>query len=852
MNTLVARLKSGISSIGRRIFRPSNGRPGSFRAAFEQFRQVLDLHNTAAGMIADMGETLSGEYLFDIVYIRQAYDGLSRIFSSLLEQFLVLTGGKYRTLESRFNSIDHEIRRLIDNNAEPSADLVLSIAASGSSRAKDVGGKMANLGELSRLTGITVPEGFVVTTRSFVEFMSYNGLAEQTARLSADWETNPSLFNEIREAIRSGDLPPAVRDAVAVSLEDLAKSHPGGSLSVRSSAVGEDGEFTFAGQFESVLNVPFDMTALTAAYKEVLASLFAPRPFHYCEKIGCDPAEIRMAVGCIMMVDAVSSGVIYSANPDSSTDELLVSATWRLGKALVEGQVDADEYRLSRSPHPSVIGRRIGAKTTLITSSFGSGTTVSETPSDLIHAAVLDDRSLTRLAAQALTIERHFRRPQDIEWAIDKDGAITMLQARPLPLHPETGTGTPASTSDSLTVLHTLTGTAVRKGYSAGTVYVADASESLEDFPRGGILVARHDSSQFIRIMPFASAILTEQGSATSHMAALCREFRVPTLVNCGPLRELLENGRKITVQIGDNAATLYDGIHQSPHADGGDGLSVEELYEFRSKKYLLRHIVPLNLIDPFRDDFSPDACRTLHDILRFVHEKMVMELVETAEHGQTDSSAVSIDLPVPAGIVAIDLGGGIAPLGDRKTATIEKVSSVPFRAVLDGMTHPGAWHTDVVALHAGDLIAGMMKLSDITAPSSSVPTANLAVVSREYLNLSLKFGYHYTLIDSYCSPNRTNNHIYFRFSGGATDITKRSRRARLIEIILATYGFSCQVSGAVITARISNIGEDEMTAILNSIGRLLAYTRQLDAVLNADEAVDQYAAGFLSGDYRL
>ena len=852
MNVFIPQIRSGIRNLGRRLFGGTGGRQGrDFRTLFDRFREVLELHNTAADRIADVGEKLSGEYIFDIVYIRQAYEELYQTFSAFLERFSVLTVNRYAELGSRLELIDHDIRQLIDENETPSEDLVVPLVDARMSRLRDVGGKMANLGELARLPEITIPEGFVVTTRSFDEFMRHNGLTDKVAGLSASERIDPPALAALRSAVCSGTLPPRVSDAIAGALAGVLRGTPDRFLAVRSSAVGEDGEYSFAGQFETMLNVPAEMAPLAEAYKTVIASLFSDRAFHYANRIGCDPAGIQMAVGVIRMIDAAVSGVAYSADPAGKEEQVLINATWGLGTSVVEGQVDADSYRITRSPQPVTCERRIGAKKTMIVPAQRSGTTVVKTPDAQVNKAALDDRALASLSSQALSIERLFHRPQDIEWAIDRSGAITILQTRPLPPRPPAETGSTVTAPAGLPVFHAFSGISVRKGAGAGMVFIAAAADDLDRFPKGGVLVARHDSSHFIRVMPYASAILTDQGAQTSHMASLCREFRVPTLVNCGTATTVLRNGQEITVTITEGEAQVYEGIHRDL-VDDVNNEAIEELYEFRKKKILLRYILPLNLVDPFRDDFTPEGCRTLHDILRFIHEKMIMKLVESAEQGLTDRTAIHLDLPVPAGIVAIDLGGGLTVRERTKTVTMDSVSSVPLRAVLAGMTHPGAWHTEVVTLHAGDLLAGMMKLSDITAPSASIPTANLAIVSREYLNLSLKFGYHFAMLDCYCSPNRTNNHIFFRFSGGATDLTKRSRRVRLIESILSTFGFACQIRGAIITARISNRSEDEMIAMLNSIGRLLAYTRQLDAVLHHDDSVELYAQNFLRGDYRL
>jgi len=154
--------------------------------------------------------------------------------------------------------------------------------------------------------------------------------------------------------------------------------------------------------------------------------------------------------------------------------------------------------------------------------------------------------------------------------------------------------------------------------------------------------------------------------------------------------------------------------------------------------------------------------------------------------------------------------------------------------------------------LQAQDFFSSMMRMPDIVSDSKTYLRYNVAVISREYVNLNLRFGYHYNMMDCYCSDKARDNHIYFRFTGGATDIIKRSRRIDLIARILREYGFTMKIQGDLIIARLSNISREEMENILDQTGRLIAFTRQLDAVLHDDEAVRHYAEKFLSGDYAL
>lgn len=262
--------------------------------------------------------------------------------------------------------------------------------------------------------------------------------------------------------------------------------------------------------------------------------------------------------------------------------------------------------------------------------------------------------------------------------------------------------------------------------------------------------------------MPFASAIITDVGTLTSHMAAICREFRVPTVVNTGDASSVLRHGQEVTLMTDEEGnAMVYEGVVGELLTQTRAGaMRMDELYEFRKKRYILRFISPLHLIDPFLENFLPSGCKTMHDILRFIHEKSVGELIERAREGERTKAAVKLDLPVPAGIMVADIGGGL-------NATFEDVASIPFRAILKGMMHPGAWHAETVSLQAQDFFSSMMRMPDIVSDSQTYLSYNVAVISRDYVNLNLRFGYHYNMMDCYCSDKARDNHIYFRFTGG-------------------------------------------------------------------------------------
>jgi len=853
MKNVIDRIKS--------LFGPSREDGGalSIKTVFRNFKEVLESNNRALEIIADMGDKLGGDYLFDINYIKSAYSELAGTVSNSLQNFDALTADKYLKLHEVSQRIDSQIKRLIYDVTPSRGVMVLSFKDITWNMFRDVGGKSAALAEMTNYLKLNIPEGFAITTSAYDEFVGHNLLRERIDSLRKSPAVEDRLLKELSDLIMSGTVPHDLDNAIGSAVEKIRETFGRGCfLAVRSSAEEEDGEHSFAGQFETVLNVPLDEKAIKDAYKKVLASLFSPNAVAYQTALGYRVGDIKMAAGCIVMVDAAKSGVIYTIAPNGDREIMVINSTWGLGVPVVEGQTDADMFMVKKEIEPELLGTRSGTKEYMVVRLEGGGVERVVTPEGMAGVPSLNAEEVSELARQAVYIEKHFRRPLDIEWAIDKSGRVFILQARSL-LGMDSArrdTARRERTPESRPVLMKDKGIVVQKGAGGGRVFLLRHPGEIDGFPKGSVLVSKYDSSNFVRIMPYVSAIITDVGAPTSHMASLCREFRVPTVVNTGDATRIFEHGQEITLTVDEEGATAYDGIvNELLENEEKNSMRMEKLYEYRKRRYVLRYISMLNLVDPMLDNFSPEGCRTMHDILRFMHEKAVVELVANAGHGGEilkKHAAVKLDLPIPAGIVAIDIGGGLETGPGEGKAVFDQISCIPLRAVVRGMMHAGVWHADAVALKVGDFFSSMMRMPDLTADRSEYVGYNVAVVSGEYLNLSIRFGYHFTVLDCYCGENARNNHVYFRFIGGATDMVKRSRRVEFISSVLKEFGFTVTTKGDLLTGRLANVNRDGMEGVLDQLGRLLAFTRQLDAVLNDDASVERFVKNFIDGKYTI
>ncbi len=829
---------------------------------FSQFREVLKANNQALEIIADMGEKLSGEYLFDLRYVEATVEEMIAAMHRAIGAINILTQDQCVALHEVFIPMETRVRAILNKRDDREGPPLLWLTEVETRHWPLVGGKAAHLSELLHNPKVRVPEGFVITTRLFHDLLDLNGLRPEFDRFEqALTETG---FNEdelemlrrtLQKKVLRAEPPSGLLETLAESLTRLAgSSELPLFLAVRSSAQEEDMDFSFAGQFHSELQVPPRAEAVYRAYLQVAASLFGAKAIHYRRQVFPEGSPMTIAACCQRMIMTRASGIIYSIDPmEPGSQSMVVVGALGQGQAVVEGQVPTDFFRISKGEPPQVVERVIAAKheALLPTGATNGGLTMQAVANGQSEVPCLDEQTLLELARVAIHLETFFKRPQDIEWTVDPQGALYILQSRPL-LITESERGKPKLSEqlEDYELIAVDAGRVAQQGIGAGPAFWVETLADLKEFPEGAVLISHRDSSQFVQVMHRAAAIVTEVGSPTSHMATLCRELRVPCLVGVPEIMAKVANGEEITVDAEDRR--IYRGrVVELLTYQATTTMDLHMAPEFRMLRRILREVSRLNLVDPLMQEFRPEGCRTFHDVLRFIHETAVLHLVELGRDDRCLPGGLArrLDLPIQAGILAIDIGGGLAPDAPRDQVPFSAIRSIPFRAILQGMLFPGAWHQEAMSVSFRDMMHSMMTTPQDTL-SGQYTGHNIAIISETYVNLCFRFGYHFNIVDAFCHDVERDNHIYFRFLGGATDIAKRSRRATLIATILEAFDFSIQTKGDLVIARTSNLAQPEMERTLDILGRLIGFTRQLDVQMTDDETVAQYVEAFLMGDY--
>jgi pyruvate,water dikinase len=453
-----------------------------------------------------------------------------------------------------------------------------------------VGGKNASLGEmianLAEL-GIAVPGGFATTSNAFNDFLDQAGLTEKIGAILEKLDTDDlralaETGGQIRNWVIESPLPQQFQDDISAAYEAMTVDGSPATVAVRSSATAEDlPDASFAGQQETYLNIK-GIEQVLHAVKLVFASLFNDRAISYRVHQGFEHAGISLSAGIQRMVrsDLASSGVMFSIDTESGFEDVVfITSSYGLGETVVQGAVNPDEFyvykkNLGKQPR-SILQKTRGSK--LVKMIYAEDGAQGNDPQQAIKTidVDLDDRNrfsinneeITALAAMALTIERHYGRPMDIEWAKDgENGQLYIVQARP-----ETVRSRASQVIERFILKEQcepiIEGRAVGNRIGQGTVKIINDLSQMDLIEDGDVLVTDMTDPNWEPIMTRASAIVTNRGGRTCHAAIIARELGIPALVGTANSTSVLNHGDEVTVSCAEgDTGYVYPGLLKFEH----------------------------------------------------------------------------------------------------------------------------------------------------------------------------------------------------------------------------------------------------------------------------------------------
>jgi pyruvate,water dikinase len=759
--------------------------------------------------------------------VRRSFAEFSNGVAGMIDALDAMVPGRYSALRSYHKKFDFYTRFLLAPPRIASSPPFVVPVPDISEDDTLIGNKAKHLAIIQRELGAPVPRGFAITAAAYHHFIEYNILRPEIDALLAELDIRSYLSldkvsSHLQELIETAELPPDIEEAIDHGCAVWRHTSTEKEVAVRSSGVNEDGASSFAGQYVSCLHVK--RHAIGKSYKKVLASKYSSESLFYRITQGLGDEETAMSVLVQEMVAARCSGVVYSRDIEQENREqrgreqehLHIYGVAGLGEALVGGAAVPHHYILN--PQNEV-------------------TVVEPEQNDVLLSA----QQACLLADWARRIDKHFGAPQDIEWALDDDGELRILQARELHAPNEAGPLAEVVHHDHEVLYEG--GERAATGVATGPVYVVDGDHGIGQLPAGAVLVCRDTPPQYVTVLDRATAVLAERGSRASHFATVAREFRVPVLCGIADAVRLFAPGDEVSVDA--DRGVVYAGRVEAmagKHRDPVENTYMQRLGE------VLKFITPLELIDPAARNFMPEGCRSMHDIIRFCHENALLAMFSAGKPGSGRGALRLID-DMLLDVFLFDVGGGIQANGHTPEGVeLSRVQCRPFRALWQGLNHPDVqWKQKPFDWDAYDKI----ELSGGVPPKKdSFAFASYAVIGAEYLHFNIRFGYHFAIVDVLCGDDPAKNHCMLRFAGGGGDFHHRSLRLEFLSRILEDMGFTVENKGDLLEGRMFKIEHDDMYHALDMLGRLLGATKLMDMVLEDEDMVESCVADFHAGVY--
>ena len=466
------------------------------------------------------------------------------------------------------------------------SDNIVQLDQLGMNDVPVVGGKNASLGEMiSNLggLGVAVPGGFATTSAAFNDFLDAAGIRSNIQQKleildSGDVKALAATGAEIRSWITEAPLAQDFEDEITTAYQAMAIDGVDATVAVRSSATAEDlPDASFAGQQETYLNIR-GIDQVLESIKLVFASLYNDRAISYRVHQGFEHSEVSLSAGIQRMVrsDLAASGVMFSIDTESGFEDVVfITSSYGLGETVVQGAVNPDEFYVYKNTlglaERSILQKNRGSK--MIKMVYADGDSpeeaictvdVEQTDRDTFS---INDEEITELAKMAVTIEKHYGRAMDIEWAKDgENGRLYIVQARP-----ETVQSRAGQVIERYILKQEgeeiVNGRAVGNRIGQGPAKVVNDLSQMDKIEDGDVLVTDMTDPDWEPIMKKAAAIVTNRGGRTCHAAIIARELGIPALVGTGSCTEDIAHLSEVTVSCAEgDTGYVYAGLLEFEH----------------------------------------------------------------------------------------------------------------------------------------------------------------------------------------------------------------------------------------------------------------------------------------------
>lgn len=437
-----------------------------------------------------------------------------------------------------------------------------------------VGGKCASLGEMTN-AGIPVPPGFAVTAYAYQKFITDTGISKkiyetikETVKDLRDPKQYEAASKQVRQLIESTPMSNEIAEAIRREYRELSKRSNLSQVfvAVRSSATAEDlPDASFAGQQETFLNVRGEEELLHNVRK-CWSSLFTPRAIFYRTEKGFPHEKVFISVAVQKMVNSKAAGVIFTLDPvTGDRSKIVIESGWGLGESVVSGSTTPDRLIVDKDTLQTV-GKNVSKKTIEYVRDIKTGKTIhAEVPVERQNLPSLTEDEVKRLVELAKKIEEHYKKAQDIEFAVDRDlkfpENVYIVQSRPETVWSLKEAPQRIEVSKpTVQPVPVIKGLPASPGSHAGKAkIVMTLEDAAKQMKKGDILVTKMTNPDWVPYMKVAGSIVTDEGGVTCHAAIVSRELGIPCIVGTREATKVLVSGSDYTVD--SKSGVVYEGI---------------------------------------------------------------------------------------------------------------------------------------------------------------------------------------------------------------------------------------------------------------------------------------------------
>jgi len=779
-----------------------------------------------------------------MVFVRsQCTSACVNVFA-MLRHLREITGCDHAELTDTFQDLRKRIDRLIAGQAPaPIQELTLPLSSVDKSMSLSVGTKMAYLGEIKkRFRELSVPDGFVITSAAYNLFLDHNGLRDEINRrlqtqVIRDMADMFRLSSELQLLIINSPLPDKLQESIHAAYRELEAlaGHRGVRVAVRSSAVGEDAEETsFAGQYRTELNVSEEL--LFTTYKEIMASKYALTAMNYRFSRGLKDEDMPMCVGCMVMVDTASAGVMYTQDPTSAdSGTIFINAVHGLAKAISDGYVTPDLWKISRHPEPGIMHKTIRSKEQKFVSFLSEEgvTLLATTPAQRLQPS-LTDQQVLELSRIGLLLENHFGCPLDVEWAVNKAGHATVLQSRPLKRV--------YGRQDAVQPVHNATrpllagGQMASPGRATGRVYVVRTNNDLLHFPEGAVLVTPRPHPRWSALLPRAVAIVSECGGGIfGHLANIAREFGIPAIFDVKDACTILEADAWITIDA--DQQVIFPAMKPEDNAELPPRHSLRDTPVYTTLAEVMKNVDAPTSANPLDPRITPERIKTLRDVAQTSHLLACREILKLS-HVPGILAPLAVDHPTNWWV--LDLNN--QRLKDNRDLDALSMEPVSFTAhhLLEGIWQGigrQQWPLFANSPRRSRLLRSLRRLHAAVRPLSP-PRPRLFLLLEDAALLILSLERAFFLLHAHAGEHAEENFVQllWQWFGQQTPSTSRLEQ---LAVLLHEQGFNLDVAPDGLLAW--SAGQPSETTVRQArlLGYFMGTVQQLQAPSELPPGID-------------